>query len=640
MRARFPMRMTRIIERWDWAWFGLIGLMLCFCFNGQWLIGPDSAAYRQLGHKLATTGRYVFRDKVPGVPVYNDEQTSRYPGLPILLAAVEKTCGAGDLPPLLFMQAITILTLLLTYRLMLYHVDRWLAICVVVGMGTNVRFLQYSNELLTDMPFLLGVAMTMLGYERLMRAKRGWPAAGSLGLAFAGLVLAATMRPTFWFLAVALVAACAWGFWRGRAGMGWFGALLLELIFAGLVLIAILGPAVGFLATALLGVCAWGIRLRFFPPRIIPEPQTSTRIRWRFALLLAALAVAGGVFLLVLDLRSKTGLLSGGYEMRMHSMLLQFKPKLVTQLHHNLEEMLGTALPISFYGSRLGKFGIYNSVLIVACGIWLSRRSILWGLLVLATVLALSIWGAIPRYFMMLLPLLLAGWGVVVHAIAVRLRGKWAPDLVLVAGLGVVLVVNLVICLDFIRIQRGITRPVSQTTHKWVGFHHVGFLNVYHNGQWAGVRELAASVASHTSPRQKLIGPEATVLTFLSGRQVYPAVTAVPYHGQEVLIELGLFPVRRERGAKFVEYDTALGELLDAGQLSPGKQIAGPVDGYWLAEMNVSAWSPRPGRQKRLDDEELNAYARRRAHPSRALRRYRAMSDAPATAPTSAPAGP
>jgi hypothetical protein len=307
-----------------------------------------------------------------------------------------------------------------------------------------------------------------------------------------------------------------------------------------------------------------------------------------------------------------------------------------------MRDMLGTAVPIAFYGSKVGTFGICNSVLILALGVWLARRSVLWGLLVLVTVVALSVWGAIPRYFMMLLPLLLAGWALLIQAIAQRVPGTRVPNIVVGLGLGVVLVVNLLLCTDYIRIQRGFTRPVMD--HKWVGFRHVGYLNVYHNAQWAGVHDLAAMIRSSTRPKQKLIGPEATVLTFLSGRQVYPAFSAVPYDGQRVQIGLGLFPVHRE--PKFPEYDDALAYLVSQGRLKAGKVLAGPVDGFWLASMEVNGWPPRPERADHPAPDEYEAYIERHNREPRSessSRRHRQAdtdADSPATAPVGGNATP
>ena len=59
--------MTGEIDRYRHLWFAVIALFMLASFNGQWQIGPDSAAYRQIGHQLATTGRYFFREDVAGL---------------------------------------------------------------------------------------------------------------------------------------------------------------------------------------------------------------------------------------------------------------------------------------------------------------------------------------------------------------------------------------------------------------------------------------------------------------------------------------------------------------------------------------------------------------------------------------------
>src|SRR5438128_4414609 len=101
-------RLLALIPRWRWGFFALVGVLMVLAFNGQWRVGRDSAAYRGLGHQLATTGKYIFRDKKPfhnsqdaltlpspGVPGegskpnlagYSDQQDTRYPGMPLILA--------------------------------------------------------------------------------------------------------------------------------------------------------------------------------------------------------------------------------------------------------------------------------------------------------------------------------------------------------------------------------------------------------------------------------------------------------------------------------------------------------------------------------------------------------------------------
>src|SRR6266536_211135 len=81
-------RLLALIPRWRGVFFALVGLLMVLAFNGQWRVGRDSAAYRGLGHQLATTGKYVFRER-PNLAGYSDQQDTRYPGMPLILAAVE-----------------------------------------------------------------------------------------------------------------------------------------------------------------------------------------------------------------------------------------------------------------------------------------------------------------------------------------------------------------------------------------------------------------------------------------------------------------------------------------------------------------------------------------------------------------------
>src|SRR5947209_3000812 len=82
---------------------------------------------------------------------------------------------------------------------------RWIAIATVSMLGLNSFFLEHANEILTDVPFLLGVVLALYGFEKLtLEGALVEP----LATLTAGLLLAASMRPTFWFLALAWAGAC------------------------------------------------------------------------------------------------------------------------------------------------------------------------------------------------------------------------------------------------------------------------------------------------------------------------------------------------------------------------------------------------------------------------------------------------
>jgi hypothetical protein len=247
---------------------------------------------------------------------------------------------------------------------------------------------------------------------------------------------------------------------------------------------------------------------------------------------------------------------------------------------------------------------------------------VLWGLLVLFTIGALTVWGSTPRYFVMLLPLLLAGWGLLVHRMALGMRGARRQNLVLFVSLGVVAAVNIVLCGDFIRIQRGWTIPITRS-HHWQGLHHIGFLAAFHDGQWVGIHALADMVRRTVGPNEKLIGPEATVLTYFSGRQVYPPQAGVPYENETVLIHVGFFPVPGAQ-TRFREYDAQLGSFVAQSHLIQRATLAGPTGGYVIAQMDVKGFPVRP------DYREWEKINQHRIRKERRLEREEAE---PATEP-------
>src|SRR5262249_9427634 len=137
-----------------------------------------------------------------------------YPGLPYALAGVEKVFGpakptpgiaeqqrlVGPSPATgawgLMIPATAALTPIVTYRLLRLHYATWVATTITCGVGTNSIFLQHAHELLTDVPFLLGVVTSLYGWDLLKRATTTRTRTGALAIAAVGIVLAATMRPT------------------------------------------------------------------------------------------------------------------------------------------------------------------------------------------------------------------------------------------------------------------------------------------------------------------------------------------------------------------------------------------------------------------------------------------------------------
>src|SRR5215813_11806876 len=75
-------RVTDFIARYRYWFLGFVAFLLVISFNGRWRLGLDTAEYRGLALGIAHGEGYHFND-------WASHQI--YPGLPVMLAAVEKT---------------------------------------------------------------------------------------------------------------------------------------------------------------------------------------------------------------------------------------------------------------------------------------------------------------------------------------------------------------------------------------------------------------------------------------------------------------------------------------------------------------------------------------------------------------------
>jgi hypothetical protein len=217
-----------IVRHRNTLWAILI-VIYAFAFNGQWRVGRDSALYRGLAHSLASGQGYSFG-------IFGSAQI--LPGFPVLLAALEKVFGLSAWPGIILVQLTALGTLILTCKLVRLHFPQWLAVIVTFCVGLNGWFLELSNELLADMPFIFAMMLALYGWEWLRIAGR--VVARPLVYVCIGLALAALLRPTFWVLAVAWTIICVSGLFTGPRERRRFyaislGILALVLVTCGLI---------------------------------------------------------------------------------------------------------------------------------------------------------------------------------------------------------------------------------------------------------------------------------------------------------------------------------------------------------------------------------------------------------------------
>src|SRR5436190_15920374 len=84
--------LTDLIVRYRWLLFGLCLLPYIISFNGRWRIGLDSSIYRGLARSISSGRGYHFGE-------FGTHQI--YPGLPLLLAGVNKIAGENFFRPAL-----------------------------------------------------------------------------------------------------------------------------------------------------------------------------------------------------------------------------------------------------------------------------------------------------------------------------------------------------------------------------------------------------------------------------------------------------------------------------------------------------------------------------------------------------------
>jgi hypothetical protein len=518
-------------------------------FNGQWIVERDTALYRGLGHALASGEGYRFGEFASRVV---------YPGLPLILAGLELLFGETALPAIILINLMALATLWMTYRLIALYFPEWIAVAVTAGVGLNARFASMAQEIMTDIPFLLGVVLFLYGWERLKLALRGQnegqkaegrgqnntdssaalassdsafcllpSALRALAYLVPGLLLALSMRPTFWILAVAWGLVCLWGLYRGPRR---FYATCIGLVLVAAVVWAIFDP-----------------RTRGFNP------------------------------------------LGGGYE----SHFVQRIGAAGSTLAANLPELIDRQLSSAFFNGRFGT-GITQVISLALLGAtyFLFRRGlVLWGLLIWCTVLVTLLVQVVPRYYLMVLPLMMLAYVLMWRALAQaegRRVGPWRGSGVFVAGVVLLVVPNVVRGSKFIYLQH----------YKDPG------------GRIEWARSIAAAdlIKDVTPQDARVVAPGAPIVRYLSGRNVYMGREIFPAHVDPIHyprllarknIEYAFFPSDKIRSSEPV-----IADLIDRGVIVPTSVLA---RGELMTLATIEVVVPPEGRDWR--DNPVKDYA-------------------------------
>jgi hypothetical protein len=164
-----------------WLWLA-IAVFYAIGFNGQWRIGPDSAIHVTLAQSLAQGTGFIHPTGL---------QDTVNPGLAYLTAGMFKLFGSD---PFIAIDAVMLMcsaaVLVLTFWVVRLRFDRPTAVLIVCMLAANETFYRYGYQVLTDMPFLLGLMLMLLGHELLHRqgVRLWW---GTALIALSVLVMAA-----------------------------------------------------------------------------------------------------------------------------------------------------------------------------------------------------------------------------------------------------------------------------------------------------------------------------------------------------------------------------------------------------------------------------------------------------------------
>ena len=450
--------------------FIVVGLLYLLAFNGRWRLDADSALYLTIGRNLAEGRGYTYH----GLP-----HSLAYPGMPWLFAGLFKVFGTDTvLPADVVMLACALATLALTYRLFLLHAGRPTAVLMTLALAVSRTFFRYSFELLSDMPFLMGVTAFLAGYESVFHrrydvgtdggqtesvAPRARPRWYDALLLLAGLGVAMVTRPTMWALLAAVVATVVLSLFTRPLRRGWV------LVGAGFV---------------------------------------------------AATITAGVLFYALDPRRGDHQADAGDYERVFLRTLTQDPAGLVrNMLGRNLPEVLHPGAAEAVFGVDWGHLGfaspywipmgIVPSLLSIGAGLWLFRRRLLWGMWVAMTVAMMLATLVEVRYFLQALPLLLYGWWLLLSWADSKARERFSET----RWYFLTLPMAAFLALVAINAGRSMYLVIEQRS--------TPFIDHYRRGKYALVPKLTELLRAQTPDAAWVLVPErqlGRILTYTSGR--------------------------------------------------------------------------------------------------------------------------
>jgi len=408
--------------------------------------------------------------------------------------------------------------LLLTYRLFLLHADRPTAVMVTFGLGITRLFYRYCFELLSALPFFLGVMAFLAGYQAVFRpaqikesriiipdggieSRTRWY---DWALLLSGLALAIAMRPAMIALLLATGLALAWRLVRGRATWSHDGLLLAIMV----------------------------------------------------------IAVAG--FYAFVDMRAKGPALEGGDYEYFVVRSLHDLGKLRLQIGENIRDLFPNAALIkALFGCKQPTpINVLMGVVIIGLAISLFRYCALWGFWATVTIGMLLLFKPLDRYFLPVIPLLVFAWWRLQFWLNHRLPLHWGNLFFLFLFLG------------------GLGTNISRIGEMVVEQRRMPFLEHYHDSRYESAKKVAKLVRTKTEPHDCILAEPKVgrLMTFLADRDVFESTDAVPISPDRHLFAL-LGPSWEEGKEGRLKNGDPVRDWLTANGLQLGAQVGARIQG-------------------------------------------------------------
>ena len=166
----------------------LIAILYTIAITSRWAVSRDSAFYLTMGRNIAAGEGMLFNGEIyPGFS----------PGLLLLWAGIVRVFGENYLVGTLIMVAMAIVTIWAGYTIVRELRGRSLAGVALILLVLNPRIFRNAGALVTDLPFMCLVTVTILGLIRFLAGRRGaiyW-AAGAFAAAMMFRLVGMVMLP-------------------------------------------------------------------------------------------------------------------------------------------------------------------------------------------------------------------------------------------------------------------------------------------------------------------------------------------------------------------------------------------------------------------------------------------------------------